>query len=179
MEEFGSFWRNKMLTVFTRLDLDQNGLITERHWTGVAERFIKVAHLTGDKAERARHFFSEEIWDIYFKPSNPDAQPTSDVFIENLKKQGKTKLLAFKNKNHQQHFDAIDTDADGFIQLKELQVFFGVLGINEDLAKEAFNSMDTNHDGVISRGEFITAGNDFFIQENPGYPGDLFFGPLI
>ena len=60
-------------------------------------------------------------------------------------------------------FDEIDTDKSGFIEYKEVKAFLTQLinaidpsiEVPEDAVKNWIEELDTNHDGKVSRDEFI------------------------
>ncbi|CAH8460997.1 unnamed protein product [Dicrocoelium dendriticum] len=54
-------------------------------------------------------------------------------------------------------FDAIDTNHDKKLSLKEITNFLQAFGFNERQARDFMKEFDTNNDGVISREEFSKA----------------------
>lgn len=76
-------------------------------------------------------------------------------------------------------FDIVDTNADGEISHKEFAVFFKCMRIPEEYAKPSFNAIDTDKNGIISREEFIAAGNEFYHGVDSTHPSATFFGPLL
>jgi Ca2+-binding EF-hand superfamily protein len=176
--EFGPHWERKIRTCFHRLDVNHSGTISEEDFFQIADRFNEVGHLTGDAAQEMRDYYKNEIWIKYFKL--PDAsESTAESFIEGLKKQGKKNILATTNDIHNRYFTDIDSNHDDLIDLDEFTKYFYILGISAEDAKVSFEALDINHDGHISRGEFIMAGNDFFGGEGEQKSSDLFFGPLV
>jgi len=177
MTEFGEFWVCKMRTAFERMDEDQDGVLREKDFNLMADRFIAAKGLTGNNAQGVKDYYINEIWGKYFKSCTGTDTSTSDDFVENLKRQGKKNILATTDEIHSRYFEAIDTNKDGVIQLAEFTAYFEILGIDPKYAKQAFDSVDADKDGNISRCEFISAGNDFFNMEDSGNAGDYFFGP--
>jgi hypothetical protein len=144
----------------------------------IAERFNEIGALTGDAAQEMKDYYVNEIWLKYFKCPDAD-ESTLEAFINNLKLVGKKNILSTTNDIHNRYFTNIDQDNDGLATLEDYTKYFYVLGIAAEFAKESFDAIDHNHDGYISRGEFITAGNDFFGGEGDHKGSDLFFGPLF
>jgi len=179
VEEFGDFWIRKMKTFHDRIDADRDGLLTEKDFILMAERFSKVGNLDEKGAQEIKEYFINEIWIKYFKSSTGGDSSTADDLIENLKRHGKKSILATTYDIHSRYFNAIDTNKDGVIRMSEFSVYSSILGYDSQYTKEAFDSLDVDHDGVISRDEFISGGNDFFNEEIEGSPGAHFFGPLI
>ena len=77
------------------------------------------------------------------------------------------------------YFDAVDTDADGVISLKEFEVYFDAIGVGKKHAKASFVAIDADHDGKISRNEFMDTAIEFISNTDPAHPSTLFFGPLV
>ena len=72
------------------------------------------------------------------------------------------------------------TNEEGYIQRKELFRFFDNSGIpNSSFAEQAFNAIDTNHDGKLSVPVLIHAYVDFMFSEDEDSPYNLCWGPLI
>jgi Ca2+-binding EF-hand superfamily protein len=166
-----------MRTCFNRLDVNQSGAISEEDFNLIAERFNEIAGLKGEAAQEMKDYYTKEIWLKYFKC--PDSnESTLESFVNNLKLAGKKNILATTNDIHNRYFTNIDQDNDDAATLEDYTKYFYVLGIGAEFAKASFDAIDTNHDGFVSRGEFITAGNDFFSGEGDHKGSDLFFGPL-
>ena len=77
-------------------------------------------------------------------------------------------------------FDVIDTNHDGKIQWQEYQDFFRILmeEVDPDVAKNAFNAIDFNGDGVLSKEEFKAATVEYFVSKEDT-PIKFMFGPLL
>ena len=87
-----------------------------------------------------------------------------------LKQNGEAVLVTF--------FDVIDSNHDGYIQSKEFEVWFRIIGVDVSKAEESFKMIDTNGDGVLSREEFVAAGLEF-VTSKEDTPSKLFYGPLV
>jgi len=177
MAEFGDHWVRKIKSILNRLDQNGNGVLSHDNLTQMGERHIKVTKMNLTEAEETKAIY-EQIWNVYFEPLADKDGCTPDSMIQNVKKTGKHNLTATAYHLFNACFDTIDHNKSGFITVNEYKIFFHILGINEAEAKDAFDAVDTNHDGVISRGEFITAGVDYVTLETESFPGDLFYGKL-
>ena len=62
------------------------------------------------------------------------------------------------------YFDCLDKDKNGFISLKEYEVFYSGLGkaVDPSEVKTAFDSLDKNKNGKIERQEFVDFAYEFF-----------------
>jgi len=178
MSEFGAHWERKMRTAFIRFDVDGDDLITRNDFTRIAENIIKTGQFIGSEADDIRKNYLE-LWEKYFKSQTGGKVGSLEEFLANLRSYGKSDLLLVATEQFSIFFDAVDTNKDDLIQLKEFIDFYNSIGISEELAKESFKALDTNHDGVLSREEFVTAGKDFVSLEEPSFPADMFYGPLI
>jgi len=178
MSEYGAHWERKLRTAFKRLDSDGNGFLTKKDVDQIAENVIRTGNFTGSEAEEIRNSYLE-IWEKYVKPIGGGEAATCETYLEKLKSHGKSALVLAMTQQLGVFFDAVDTNKDDLIQLQEFIIYFDAFGIKEEIAKEAFKGLDTNHDGVLSREEFITAGKDWITLEEPSLPSDLFFGSLI
>jgi len=175
--EFGEFWARKMRNFHNRFDANRDGKLSEEDYTIIADRINASAGLTGKAAEETKRYFTDDVWKVYFKSANGNTS-TPDELIANLKKAGKKAIIAEAYKIMGLFFKAIDTNRSGLISLQEFTKFFEVVGMSEELAKEAFVALDINGDGSLSRGEFIQAGSEYFVEENQGSTSDLLFGPV-
>lgn len=59
-----------------------------------------------------------------------------------------------------------DTDGDGEISPAELERWFEAIGLNAGQAREAFQQIDTDSDGVLSVGELVAAVRDYHLGKN-------------
>jgi len=175
MSEFGEHWQRKIKTWFKRFDKDEDGLLTEKDFTLIADNIIKVRRLSGPRADEIRKKYSQ-IWVEYFQPMLERDSASLEEIKANLQKCGKDEMKKMSTEHFNLLFDAVDTNNDGLIQLGEFVVYFQIVGVSEVFAKKTFDTMDTDHDGMLSRDEFVKGGLDFFTLEEPSKTCDLFYG---
>ena len=72
-------------------------------------------------------------------------------------------------------YDVVDTNRDGFLSLQEYEKSLAASGFDADTAKFVFNTINTNHDGKISREELRQHNLGFWFTPDPEYTGR--FGP--
>ena len=76
------------------------------------------------------------------------------------------------------HFEIIDSDGNGIISFKEWSDYYIALGIDSKYAKDSFESMDFNSDGVVSMEEFIAFNKEFYLTAEDKLHSSILFGPL-
>ncbi len=74
-------------------------------------------------------------------------------------------------------FDCLDVDGNGTISFKEYQISLKALGeTSEENIKFAFDSIDTNKDGTISRDEYAKVRSNYFNSEDIEDPSKWCYG---
>ncbi|XP_013399748.1 sarcoplasmic calcium-binding protein-like [Lingula anatina] len=75
-------------------------------------------------------------------------------------------------------FDTVLARGKEVISLDEYSLFLKCFDVHPLSAKFAFHSLDTNHDNLLSKEEFINGGRLFFTASNSTV-GDHFWGPML
>ncbi len=65
------FFARKITTLFTRFDMDKNGMIEEDDFDRWSESLIAIGHLNQDQATSLRANM-KSIWTTYFLPADTD-----------------------------------------------------------------------------------------------------------
>jgi hypothetical protein len=65
------FFARKITTLFTRFDMDKNGMIEEDDFDRWSESLIAIGHLNQDQATSLRANM-KSIWTTYFLPADVD-----------------------------------------------------------------------------------------------------------
>jgi Ca2+-binding EF-hand superfamily protein len=175
------FWIRKMRTYFQRFDLDGDGVLSLTEFLQGPRRFAQFGRLNDEQSEE----LSRKLTILFeqFADGNIDEPLTQDKFVESLKK--RVWDPDFK-KNYLEpgtmSFRAVDANDDGSISFDELALFFEILGFKDDakLAREAFDAVDTDKDGIITLEEWQDAKVDFFTNvDDESSNGRLVWGPLV
>jgi len=172
--EFGPVWKQKIRTLQTRLDLDGDGKVTWNDFAKIAERFVTVGGATVETGRKIETILTK-MWIQYFADTVSKGPLTPDAYVAALMAEGKKAISKTVFEIYSPFFDVIDTNGDGHISVKEYQVYYKALGLDTRYADESFKDVDTDHNGEISRAEYMAAVDDFFCSENPSN----FWGPLV
>jgi hypothetical protein len=65
------FFAKKISTLFTRFDMDKNGMIEEDDFDRWSESLISIGHLTNEQSDLLRKNM-KSIWTTYFLPADVD-----------------------------------------------------------------------------------------------------------
>lgn len=77
-------------------------------------------------------------------------------------------------------FDAIDANQDDGVSADEFHNYFASMGVDDKaFAETVFKAMDADGDGSLSKAEFSSFGQDFFLSTDEKSSSKFFFGPLV
>jgi len=174
-----SHWLQKMRTYFERIDFDKDGAITRADFEGMATRFAKDGALDA-AAKDALMATLTGVWDKYLSTFAGGSDVNKDTFVEGMKKQVKDpELKASLEGPLPLFFNAVDRNADGQIDQSEYEEFFKILGLDPVMAPASFQAIDADGDGQLTVAEFVAAGLEFFLSEDPSKASKLFWGPMV
>ncbi|AHH94724.1 calcium binding protein CalD [Kutzneria viridogrisea] len=168
--------RKNVESVFNALDHDGNGLIERQDMTILSAGIIEVFELGEDSPHRAAVTATHEAWweqirsgaDADGDGSVTRAEFTAAVDRGLLTDPGYLDVVtAAANAS----FDAADIDHDGFLDRTELVAVYSGAGIAAAIAYSAFNQMDTDGDGRVSRAEWQRSVHGVFTSSEPDMPG--------
>ena len=173
------FWRRKMRTLHSHLDVNKDGVISYDDFMLLGDRFCDLGHLS-PKAKAEFKNILNEMWMEQWGEISPYNLICVEKYLEEM--QHVLNDSSLKKKCHHflpYLFKAVDKDQSGEISVQEFKLFFQCLGLTHEDAVVAFSHIDSNDDGKISFEEFITLGREFFISEDPTKPSKYFWGPLV
>ncbi|CAH1107747.1 unnamed protein product [Psylliodes chrysocephalus] len=173
------FWRRKIRTFHSILDLNKDGVISYDDFKILSDRFINLGHL---QTEQVKKFQStlKNLWEKQFGEISPYNLVPVEKYLDNMHHVLNDKRLVRKAHSFLPYlFKAVDKDRSGEITVEEFKLFFNVLGLNEEDAILAFRAIDSNGDGKISQKEFVKHGRDFFLTEEQDRISKYFWGPLV
>ncbi|XP_015599287.1 sarcoplasmic calcium-binding protein [Cephus cinctus] len=173
------FWRRKMRTLHSHLDVNKDGVISYDDFMLLGERFADLGHLS----PAAKEEFEQVLRDMWVEQWG-EISPYNLVSVEKYLEEMHHVLndTSLKRKCH--HFlpflfKAVDKDGSGEISVQEFKLFFQCLGLSHDHAVVSFTFIDTNEDGKISFKEFVKLGRDYILSDDPTRPSKHFWGPLV
>ena len=70
-----------------------------------------------------------------------------------------------------------DRDRDGKLSQSDWTMLLDVYGVDGTKAKQSFEKLDTDHDGVMTQQELLSAVEQFVRSTNPSDPGHWLLGP--
>ena len=186
-----------MVTLFTRLDRDENGYLSNRDIKIFANSFSKFGVLTErEEARKCKNLL--QFWEkIMGDKERIELEDYIKARIPLVRRQkngkGNNNNTIISNNNNNNNgpvdkqidigadimFDSIDTNGNGTISVREFNTFFKCIFIHDDdYAQEIFSRVNTNGEGQMSREEFGYAFRDFMLNEEES-PFKELFGPLL
>jgi Ca2+-binding EF-hand superfamily protein len=148
------FFAQKIKTLFTRFDMDKNGMIEVTDFNEWSAKLAKISGLSADRsAALTKSLLS--VWNTYFLPA--DTNHDGSVEVPELVTYMKLALTDATKRTAIEAtlpliFDAVDSNLDNAIAADEFAAYFASLGINDSaFATQVFKSMDSNNDGVLSK----------------------------
>ncbi|XP_015113791.1 sarcoplasmic calcium-binding protein [Diachasma alloeum] len=173
------FWRRKMRTLHSHLDVNKDGVISYEDFMLLAERFADLGHLTPDAKKEFQKVLSD-MWEEQWGEISPYNLVGIEQYLEEMHHVVNDCSLKRKCHNFLPYlFKAVDHDHNGVITVEEFKLFFRCLDLENDHAVVSFTFIDTNEDGKITLDEFVSLGRDFFISKDHNKPSKHFWGPLV
>ena len=165
-------WRKKLTKFVEFTDTDKDGYVSRADYDLMVTRYKDLPLTDPSHAEVMAKVNETWITLIGLKGSK---KMSYEEFVEQFMIMAK-KLLAdeMDNQLFGSVFDTIDTNGDGFIDLAEWRVHYECHGTPVKYAKASFNAIDTNHDGLLSREEFLSYHHEYFFTSE----SSLLCGPL-
>ena len=181
-EQQKAYHLRKMKTRMARMDINKDGYISREDYELMGKKLAEYSGMKGEQAESAHEGFLK-VADML------KLQPGVKVPLQQAAEQANVALLsmspeerkALLRASHDLLFDVIDSNKDGHISVKELQVYFQVIApdLTEKEVVHSFNTIDANKNGEISREEFMAAADDFLNGVEKTELSEVFFGKLL
>ncbi|MEP0368171.1 MAG: hypothetical protein ABJN36_20040 [Cyclobacteriaceae bacterium] len=181
------FQSAKLTYLFELLDVNDNGFLQLNDFSELTESIrSKLNYDEGGKehraiAQKSTKFFHKLLRDI---PNPGDQSINLTGWLQFFNEE----VTSFKDEDTVDEwvdillsflFGMFDDNHDGYISLEEYQDIFGIFGLDQAYSKEAFNKIDANSDGKLSRYELIPAVETFLTSDNPNEVGNWVFGNWV
>lgn len=174
--------KRKLTRYFRVYDIDDDGRIGPADFERVVEN-VRILH--GLATDSVGHVALEEgylkRWDVLSDLADADEDGGVDLAewlaywegVLPVEERYQSELRSLVTRL----FQSFDTDQDGVIGAQEFSDFYGVYGLESEMAQRVFKVLDTDEDGVISQQDLIELGHQFYRGDDPDAPGNSLFGP--
>jgi Ca2+-binding EF-hand superfamily protein len=173
--------RDRLITVLGVWDADRDGAIEESDYAVAAGRLAGLSGLKPGSAEyeRLHGQLVNGGWQLLRQfDSNGDGRVSIEEALE-----GFDGLHADQQRYREviiepsySAFDLIDTDHDGRITAEEYRAYLIAMSVDEATAATAFEHLDLNGDGFLSREEFVQLTDEFYTSDDPDAAGGWLYG---
>ncbi|HEX3778816.1 MAG TPA: EF-hand domain-containing protein [Pseudonocardiaceae bacterium] len=171
------FQRRKIAGVFTAMDANGDRYLEQSDFEALAARWTSLRGLAPGSAAYVR--LTEIMlgwWAALLAASDRDRDNKVSldevlVVVDQL-----PTMLEAVTGTAEAMFTATDENADGEISAAEYRQLIEAWNGVETDTDEIFPLLDLNHDGQLSKEEFITLWTEFWAGDDPGAPGTWVFG---
>ncbi|WP_158069429.1 EF-hand domain-containing protein [Moorena bouillonii] len=180
-----SAWIVRMKTYFKLMDVNGDGVLSLSDYETIAARFVKLQD-NSSNSEVIRTLFHDLFQNFLAGGGAVDTNTMigEEEFITNAAK-AVTVLESSREvgeKKNEVFFDLIDTDDSGQISREEYRKYLAIYSGEDqpERAYKAFESLDADGDGSITRAEFIEGHMGYWCTlPRDQTDGPLPYGPLI
>lgn len=176
-----SLFEQKQRRLFQLYDADNNGFISQADFTNLADHMANNLGISGSPRHEALRASLAALWadhaamdkDQSGKIPLEEWLAGREAYSRNFKRayQGVRTIVGAI-------FDAFDTDGTKGLSPDEYKAFLTSHGISTRGADDTFKILDQNHNGVLSRDEFLDLAVQFNFSDEPSAVGNQLFGPL-
>ena len=170
--------QTKILHLFNVLDHDGNGILEQEDFELVSDAICDIRELASNSTERlnmgikAHGIFVQVLKDL----QKDTAIIRKEEWIKFFERQILSRSEDYIANVSSYLFSIFDQDSDGFIDEKEYLDMFKAYGLYTAQAKKAFDLLDLNGDGKLSKQEVVKAFEEFFFAKDEKAPGNWIFG---
>ncbi|GIF19992.1 Ca2+-binding EF-hand superfamily protein [Actinoplanes tereljensis] len=170
----------KLGYLFGASDTDQDGFVDWSDYERLISRYLNGYGIPAAdrRADALRAAYQKYWWELLRQVDGVDRLSEEQFVVANKAAGADRSQFTMADAVPRAIFDVMDTDADDAISKPEYKVFLEAWGVSDLEALNVFLELDTDDDGRISRGEFISAIRDFFTSPELDSPGSLFFGHI-
>lgn len=171
------YWNKKIFTTARATDADKDGFVDLADFELIVSRYsnnsaANPAH-TEAVAKAFRQISSMMGIDEHTRLTYSQFKERFAEIIEQYTKEGQFDTLINAK------FDSYDINGDGLIDFSEWRFHYESIGIPIKYAQASFDAIDTKHDGIISREEFLAYHKEHFLSTENKLNSAILFGPLV
>ncbi|MGA5424361.1 EF-hand domain-containing protein [Streptomyces lavendulocolor] len=173
----------KLTQHFGLLDADGDGQFSRHDLLGLADRLGLAFAAEPAKVARLRDAYAD-LWDSYMQAMDSDGNGALDreEYRTGVRRAATDDPQGFADRVSEMveaWMSICDTDNDGIITLAEFTTMYTqTLGIDAADITKAFQHLDVDGDGTLSRNEIRRAAEEFYTSDDPQARGNWLFGPL-
>lgn len=172
----------KQVHYFNVLDYNGDGILEKQDFVNVADR---LAELRGYEEGSSRHTaVRQEILRMWtnaraLSGKEGKAKITLDDWLAHEEKVIDSNVLihSYVQGIARAIFDILDADNDGVISEEEYLKFFQSFRGDQEDGELAFEKLDHEDKGHLTRKEFLEAATEFHLSDDPDARGNWLFGP--
>ncbi|MDQ1367231.1 MAG: hypothetical protein QOE57_3273, partial [Acidimicrobiaceae bacterium] len=175
------FVKRKLAMAYYRFDFDYDGVVSQGDFERLGLTVATMRGLAPGSPEADQIVDAHKgWWDAYFKggDADGDGQVTLEEYLAFVDAWvgSDPDAIAHAIEGNELVFDTIDLNGDRKLTFEEFSLYLMAYGLAEDDAWTAFEHMDLDGDGFISRAEFARSISEYYISEERPSPSEWFYG---
>jgi Ca2+-binding EF-hand superfamily protein len=178
------FRQEKITREFHLLDVDRDGVISQRDFDAAADRLVASMGLDPeDEAAQAIHRERRQIWEELCVAADFDQSGAVDLreYLDFYR--GLTEAMSVERPTgwfrrvSAVHLHSMDLDKDGQISLEDYRTFLEAHGAREIDAAACFERLDLDGNGFLDPEENVLLSLHYYLGDDPSLPGNWLWGP--
>ncbi|XP_067936329.1 sarcoplasmic calcium-binding protein-like [Watersipora subatra] len=176
-----SFWQRKMLTHFTRMDMNGDNFVSRDDFKSLVKSLANKAKLSDQRAflmQRLVIQLWEDFWCCGEDKGFEYKVPVEEFLglVINLLKLSDSKALLEEPLSLL--FGVIDLDGNGVVNIREWTIYNEAIGVSENDAVHSFEvCFDSKTE--VTKEDFIAVGQAFFTVTDERHTSRHLWGPLV
>jgi len=177
---FGNeLWRSKVKTMASMFDHDKDGYVSDEEIEDAKKSYAALYKGTDptpfDRVIQA----IDKQWESVTLNAPDRAHISYDDYANGVLAAGEDQCQSLMSPVSDMFFDLVDTNGDGQITRDEMEALLNTFTLaTSDNIAQAFQAIDTDSNGVISKDEYTTAIVQYYCS-GVSNPADVMFGPLV